>query len=200
MSADPDMARATLAAAIIATRGAKSIEEIANAWLDARHIINPAPSNLAYKAWQLANGSTPTTADEDAKGKQEQAAHGQAWIARMTRGPAIMRQGQGLLAVERRGSGSMGAGANSPTTLPHLPVAHLPGILQQPHLASGSDILPPPPKNTRSHRTMPSLAKPGRMQRLLEHIGTVGTGGESAGGRNALGRIDGVRRRTFMRA
>ena len=66
MSAEREMIRATIAAAIIVSRGAKSVEEIVKAWLDAQHILNPSPTNKAYKEWQVANGLTPTTPEEDA--------------------------------------------------------------------------------------------------------------------------------------
>ena len=58
---------ATLAAAIVVSRGAKSVEDIRDAWTDARWIISPAPSDSRYKLWQVKHGKTPRTSEEDAE-------------------------------------------------------------------------------------------------------------------------------------
>ena len=56
---------ATLGAAIVIARNARTIDEIERALTDAGWLINPCPTNVDYKAWQTANGRTPTTKDED---------------------------------------------------------------------------------------------------------------------------------------
>ena len=66
MSADPETIHVTLAAAIIVSRGAKTVEDIENALLDAKYILHPKPADKAYKEWQIVNGLTPTTPEQDA--------------------------------------------------------------------------------------------------------------------------------------
>jgi hypothetical protein len=70
MSAETNQVVATLAAAIVVSRGAKNVAEIRDAWTDAGWIISPAPSNSRYKAWQEKHGETPRTPEEDADVKR----------------------------------------------------------------------------------------------------------------------------------
>ncbi len=56
---------ATLAAAIVIARGAKTVEAIEEARVDAAWLTSPAPTNSRYKAWQVAHALTPTTPAED---------------------------------------------------------------------------------------------------------------------------------------
>jgi hypothetical protein len=56
---------ATLAAAIVVSRGAKSVAEIQGAWNDAVWIVYPMPTDARYKAWQESQGGIPTTLAED---------------------------------------------------------------------------------------------------------------------------------------
>ncbi len=52
---------ATFAGSIIIARGASSIEQIREAWSDARWILFPEPSDPDYQAWQQAHGEMPAT-------------------------------------------------------------------------------------------------------------------------------------------
>jgi hypothetical protein len=65
MDQDQKQTVATLAAAIVIARGAKSIAEIRDAWADANWIINPVPSNSRYKLWKEKHGEASTTSEGD---------------------------------------------------------------------------------------------------------------------------------------
>jgi hypothetical protein len=56
---------ATLAAAIVIARGAKSVAEIRDAWIDATWITNPVRTNSRYKLWKEKHGEAPTTSEVD---------------------------------------------------------------------------------------------------------------------------------------
>jgi hypothetical protein len=71
MSQEDKQVIATLAAAIVVTRGAKSIVEIRDAWTDATWIISPAPTNSRYKLWQEKHGEVPSTPEEDKQKAQK---------------------------------------------------------------------------------------------------------------------------------
>jgi hypothetical protein len=65
MDQDQKQTVATLAAAIVIARGAKSVAGIRDAWADANWIINPVPSNSHYKLWREKHGDAPTTSEGD---------------------------------------------------------------------------------------------------------------------------------------
>jgi len=59
MSENNNQAIATLAAAIVIARGAKSVSDIQEAWTDARWTIIPVRENTDYKDWQQKHGLVP---------------------------------------------------------------------------------------------------------------------------------------------
>jgi hypothetical protein len=80
MSTETSQVVATLAAAIVVARGAKSVLEIRDAWADATWIIHPAPSSSRYKLWQQKHGETPRTAEEDADVKKRSKEQAQRFV------------------------------------------------------------------------------------------------------------------------
>jgi hypothetical protein len=56
MDKDQKQTAATLAAAIVIARGAKSVAEIRDAWIDATWITNPVQANSRYKLWKQKHG------------------------------------------------------------------------------------------------------------------------------------------------
>jgi hypothetical protein len=65
MKQDEKQIVVTLAAAIVIARGAKSVAEVREAWVDAGWILAPASTRPEYKAWQEKHGEVPTTAEQD---------------------------------------------------------------------------------------------------------------------------------------
>ncbi len=79
----------TLASAILKTRGSASIEDIKRALEDAKWVMDPRVTDSDYKDWQVRNGMTPTTKEED-QAKAKQVAEGmertnRAYASRMQR-------------------------------------------------------------------------------------------------------------------
>lgn len=56
---------ASLAAAIVIARGARSMDAIQQAWVDAGWVVHPAPDSAAYVAWQMAQGVITHTPEQD---------------------------------------------------------------------------------------------------------------------------------------
>ena len=76
-----DLSVATLAAALIRTRGITTVKDAAVVVVDARNLLFPETAKADYKAWQVTNGLTPTSPAEDQQRQREQAAWN-AWEAR----------------------------------------------------------------------------------------------------------------------
>jgi hypothetical protein len=57
---------ATLASALILSRGSTSIHGARDALEDAKHLLNPQPSNAEYRKWQSFRDEKPLT-DEEVK-------------------------------------------------------------------------------------------------------------------------------------
>jgi hypothetical protein len=65
---------ATLAAAIVIARGAKTVPDIQDAWADAAWTVFPQPNNSRYKLWQEHHGLVATTlADDEAAAAKRRA-------------------------------------------------------------------------------------------------------------------------------
>ena len=65
MADDSLSAVASLAGAIVIARGAQSIPDIQQAWIDAGWIVHPAPDSAAFVAWQHAQGGVTHTPEQD---------------------------------------------------------------------------------------------------------------------------------------
>lgn len=74
MKEDQKLTIATLAAAIITSRNARTVKEIQSIMTDAEYILYPRPTDNAYKAWQAANELTPITPEEEAANRDQRTA------------------------------------------------------------------------------------------------------------------------------
>ncbi len=74
-----------LAVGLIAARGDASVKAVSDALEDARHMLFPAPSNAKYKDWQVRNGMTPSTPEEDAERRRKHKRHAEHMASKAAR-------------------------------------------------------------------------------------------------------------------